>query len=106
MARTQGARAFETTYGTPPVRGFTRMPFASTTLGAEQPPLKAELQGYPFFPALKRVWTDAPNRRLGHWLTGRPGPVSRAALARPWWTTAAPSRRASPKKSPRCRRGR
>jgi hypothetical protein len=31
------ALAFETTYGTPPASGFTRMPFASTTLGAEQP---------------------------------------------------------------------
>ena len=42
MARAQGARAqmalaFETTYGTPPASGFTRMPFARTTLGAEQP---------------------------------------------------------------------
>ena len=42
MARAQGARAqmtlaFETTYGTPPVGGFTKMPFASTSLGAEQP---------------------------------------------------------------------
>ena len=37
MARAQGARAqmalaFETTYGTPPAGGFTKMPFASTTL--------------------------------------------------------------------------
>ena len=42
MARAQGARAlmalaFETTYGTPPASGYTKMPFASTTLGAEQP---------------------------------------------------------------------
>ena len=51
MARAQGARAqmalaFETTYGTPPASGFTRMPFASTTLGAEQPLLASELLGY------------------------------------------------------------
>jgi hypothetical protein len=51
MARAQGARAlmalaFETTYGTPPVSGFTRMPFASATLGADQPLLSNELLGY------------------------------------------------------------
>ena len=51
MARAQGARAqmalaFETVYGSPPVGGFTKMPFASTTLGAEQPLLNSELLGY------------------------------------------------------------
>ena len=51
MARAQGARAqmalaFETTYGAPPVSGFTKMPFASTTLGAEQPLQTSELLGY------------------------------------------------------------
>jgi len=51
MARAQGARAqmalaFETTYGTPPASGFVRMPFASTTLGAEQPLLNSEFLGY------------------------------------------------------------
>jgi hypothetical protein len=51
MARAQGARAqmalaFETVYGTPPASGFTRMPFASTTLGAEQPLQTSELLGY------------------------------------------------------------
>jgi hypothetical protein len=51
MARAQGARAqmalaFETTYGTPPASGYTRMPFASATLGAEQPLLNSELLGY------------------------------------------------------------
>ncbi|WP_209426704.1 phage tail tube protein [Pararhodobacter sp. SW119] len=51
MARAHGARAqmalaFETTYGTPPASGFTRMPFASATLGAEQPLLNSELLGY------------------------------------------------------------
>jgi hypothetical protein len=37
---------------------------------------------YPFFPALNEVWTDGPNWRLGHWLTGRLGAVSLAALVR------------------------
>ncbi|MCC6009192.1 MAG: glycoside hydrolase/phage tail family protein, partial [Rhodobacteraceae bacterium] len=37
---------------------------------------------YPFFPALTDVWTDGPNWRLGHWLTGRLGAVSLAALVR------------------------
>ena len=51
MARAQGARAqmalaFETSYGTPPVSGYTKMPFASTTLGAEQPLQASELLGY------------------------------------------------------------
>ena len=51
MARAQGARAqmalaFETTYGAPPASGFTRVPFASATLGAEQPLLNSELLGY------------------------------------------------------------
>jgi hypothetical protein len=48
MAREQGARtavalAFETTYGTAPASGYTRIPFATTTLGAEQPLLASEL---------------------------------------------------------------
>ena len=51
MARAQGARAqmalaFETVYGTPPVTGFTRMPFATASLGAEQPLQASELLGY------------------------------------------------------------
>jgi len=51
MARAQGARAqmalaFETEYGTPPASGWRRMPFASTSLGAEQPLLASELLGY------------------------------------------------------------
>lgn len=37
---------------------------------------------YPFFPALEDVWTDGGNWRLGHWLTGRLGAVSLAALVR------------------------
>ena len=56
MARAQGARAqmalaFETTYGMPPPpdqngSGYTKMPFASTSLGAEQPLQTSELLGY------------------------------------------------------------
>ena len=37
---------------------------------------------YPFFPQLTDVWSDGPNWRLGHWLTGRLGAVSLAALVR------------------------
>jgi hypothetical protein len=37
---------------------------------------------YPFFPEMTDVWTDGPNWRLGHWLTGRLGSVSLAALVR------------------------
>ncbi|RDC68903.1 hypothetical protein DLJ49_19645 [Rhodovulum sp. 12E13] len=37
---------------------------------------------YPFFPARTDVWTDGANWRLGHWLTGRLGAVSLAALVR------------------------
>ena len=51
MARAQGARAqmalaFETVYGTAPTSGYTRVPFASTTLGSEQPLISSELLGY------------------------------------------------------------
>ena len=50
MARAHGARAqmalaFETTYGTAPTTGFRVMPFASTTLGSEQPLIASELLG-------------------------------------------------------------
>ena len=66
MARAQGARAlmalaFETTFGTPPASGFTRMPFASTSLGAEQPLLNSELLGYgrdPLAPIKDAVTAD------------------------------------------------
>jgi hypothetical protein len=37
---------------------------------------------YPFFPALVDVWSDSENWRLGHWLTGRLGAVSLAAIVK------------------------
>ncbi|KGJ14312.1 baseplate multidomain protein megatron [Paracoccus sanguinis] len=37
---------------------------------------------YPFFPELSDIWADGENWRLGHWLTGRLGAVSLAALVR------------------------
>ena len=66
MARAKGARAqmalaFETVYGTPPAGGYTKMPFASTTLGAEQPLLNSELLGYgrdPLAPIKDAVTAD------------------------------------------------
>ena len=82
MARAQGARAqmalaFETTYGTPPVGGFTKMPFASTSLGAEQPLQESELLGYgrdPLAPVKDAVTADGDvvvpmdAEALGFWL--------------------------------------
>ncbi|GAB4390523.1 phage tail tube protein [Albidovulum sp.] len=66
MARAQGARsqlaaAFETTYGTAPTSGFMQMPFASASLGAEQPLLASELLGYgrdPLAPIKDAVTAD------------------------------------------------
>ncbi len=66
MARAQGARslmaaAFETSYGTPPLSGYMQMPFASTSLGAEQPLLGSELLGYgrdPLAPIKDAVTAD------------------------------------------------
>lgn len=55
------ALAFETAYGTPPAGGFTKMPFASTTLGAEQPLLNSEFLGYgrdPLAPIKDAVTAD------------------------------------------------
>ncbi len=84
MARAHGARAqmalaFETTYGTPPASGYTRMPFASTTLGAEQPLLNSELLGYgrdPLAPIKDALTADGDvavpidANGFGFWLKG------------------------------------
>ena len=37
---------------------------------------------FPDFPAREDIWADAPNWRLGHWLTGRLGAVGLGALVR------------------------
>ena len=66
MARAQGARAqmalaFETVYGTAPASGYTRVPFASTSLGSEQPLITSELLGYgrdPLAPIKDAVTAD------------------------------------------------
>ena len=96
MARAQGARAqmalaFETTYGTPPTSGFTRIPFASTSLGAEQPLLGSELLGYgrdPLAPIKDAVTADGDvvipldASSIGFWLKAAFGtPVTTGAEA-------------------------
>ncbi len=96
MARAQGARAqmalaFETTYGTPPASGYTRMPFASATLGAEQPLLNSELLGYgrdPLPPIKDAVTSDGDvvvpidAQGFGFWLKAAfGGPTTTGAQA-------------------------
>jgi len=84
MARAQGARAqlalaFETTYGTAPASGFVKMPFATASLGAEQPLLASELLGYGRDPVepIKDALTADGNvvvpldaEAYGYWLKG------------------------------------
>ena len=84
MARAQGARAqmalaFETTYGTSPTSGYSQMPFATASLGAEQPLLSNELLGYgrdPLVPMLDAVTADGAivvpidTETFGLWLKG------------------------------------
>lgn len=84
MARAQGARAqmalaFETTYGTPPGSGYTRMPFASSGLSGAQPLLASELLGYgrdPLAPIKDALTVDGDvvvpidARAIGFWLKG------------------------------------
>ena len=98
MARAQGARAlmalaFETTYGTPPASGFTRMPFASTSLGAEQPLLNSELLGYgrdPLAPIKDAVTADGDvvvpldAVALGFWLKAAFGATTTTGAEAPY----------------------
>ncbi len=95
MARAQGARAqmalaFEATYGMPPAGGFTKMPFASTTLGAEQPLLNSELLGYgrdPLAPIKDAVTADGDvvvpldAAAFGFWLKAAFGAPSTSGTA-------------------------
>ena len=78
-ARTQLAAAFETVYGTAPVSGYTRLPYASTTLGSSQPLLESELLGYgrdPLAPVKDAITVDGDlvvpicARTFGFWLKG------------------------------------
>lgn len=108
MARAQGARAqmalgFESVYGTPPASGsFWKMPFASTTLGSEQPLLDSELLGYgrdPLAPIKDAITADGnvvvpiDARFFGIWLkllmgepttTGASAPYSHEFASGSW----------------------
>lgn len=82
MAREQGSKtefaiAFEDTYGTPPSTGWLKMPFATTTLGSDQPLIESELLGYGrdnLAPIKDAVTADGnvvvpiDLRAFGHWL--------------------------------------
>lgn len=99
MARAPGARAqmalaFETVYGAPSAGGFTKMPFASTTLGAGQPLLASELLGYgrdPLAPVKDAVTADGDvvvpidAEAFGIWLKAAFGPpVTEEAGSEKW----------------------
>lgn len=85
MARAQGARAqmalgFESIYGMPPAaNSFWKIPFASSSLGSEQPLLGSELLGYgrdPLAPVKDAITADGDvvvpidARAFGIWLKG------------------------------------
>ncbi|MFN7224469.1 MAG: phage tail tube protein [Paracoccaceae bacterium] len=84
MARAYGSRAqmalaFESVYGTAPAGGFIKMPFASATLGSEQPLIDNELLGYgrdPLSPTRDAIVVDGDVVGpvdvvgIGHWLKG------------------------------------
>ena len=100
MARAHGARAqmalaFESVYGTAPATGYRTVPFASTTLGSEQPLIASELLGQgrdPLAPIKDAVTADGDVvvpidvENFGLWL--------KAAFGQP--TTTAPRPRPTP----------
>lgn len=95
MARATGARAqlaaaFESTYGTAPASGYTKMPFARAALGSEQPLLNSELLGYgrdPLAPVLDAVTADGSLtvpidlEAFGIWLKGAFGAPTTSGTA-------------------------
>jgi hypothetical protein len=88
------ALAFETTYGTaPPAGSYWKMPFASSTLGAEQPLLASELLGYgrdPIAPVKDAITADGDvtvpidARFLGIWLKALLGAPTTTGAAAPY----------------------
>jgi hypothetical protein len=71
------AAAFETTYGTPPVAGYKKLPFVSSALGDEQNLIASDLLGYgrePLPPSRDVVNNDGDVvvpvdlRNFGYWL--------------------------------------
>jgi len=82
MARARGANAvmaaaFETTYGTPPVAGYKKLPFVSSALGDEQNLIASDLLGYgrePLAPSRDVVNNEGDVvvpvdlRNFGYWL--------------------------------------
>lgn len=106
MARAQGARsqmtlAFEETYGKPPAKKYTQIPFVSSALGAEQPLLASDVLGYgraPQPPVQDAITVDGDivvpvnAESIGFWL--------KAALGQPVKTgSAAPYKHAFPSES-------
>ena len=99
------ALAFETVYGTAPAGGYTRVPFASTSLGAEQPLISSELLGYgrdPTAPIKDAVTADGDvvvpidAAAFGFWL--------KAAFGEPIPAAPDHGRTSSAREAGRCRR--
>jgi hypothetical protein len=93
MARQTGARAqaalvFESTYGTAPGSGYRRVPFATTSLGAERPLLDNEMLGFgrdPLAPQRDAITVDGDFvipmdlENIGLWLKALFGQPNTAA---------------------------
>ena len=98
MARAHGARAqmalaFESVYGTAPATGFRTVPFASTTLGSEQPLIASELLGQgrdPLAPIKDAVTADGDVvvpidvENLGLWLKAAFGAPTTTGVEAPY----------------------